>query len=313
MEKPKTTPKDFFLWAAAMVTLYGSIIAFINLFFGYINYAFPDAANLSYYNPYDSGLSYWMATLIIFGIAAIALLRFIHRTIEKDPSRSEIWVRRWALYLTLFIAGMTILGDLVTLLHSFLSGEDLTARFLLKVAVVFLVAAGAFLHFFADLRGYWATQPKRATAVAVGVGLLVILTIGIGFAVVGTPWQARHYRLDEQKVSDLQGIQSQIVTYWQQKQKLPAALDDLNDPLSYYSVPIDPQNKLPYEYQATGATSFRLCATFNAESIMGSTYPGVATPVDPYGKGVADSWQHEAGHQCFARTIDPERYPPFKN
>ena len=58
MDKPKTTPKDFFLWAGAIITFYWSVIAFILLTFDYINYTFPNA--LSYYpaDPYQSGISY---------------------------------------------------------------------------------------------------------------------------------------------------------------------------------------------------------------------------------------------------------------
>ncbi|MDO8517693.1 MAG: DUF5671 domain-containing protein [bacterium] len=317
MNQVKTTPKDFFLWAGAMVTLYGSIIAFINLLFGYINYAFPDALNNYYYgNPYDSGISYWMAAFIVFGTAAVGLLRVIHKTIERDPSRADIWVRRWALYLTLFIAGITILGDLVVLLNTFLAGEDVTTRFLLKVAVVLLVAGGAFMHFLADLRGYWVAKPMRANSVTTAVALVGILAIVAGFFIVGTPWQARLYRFDVQKVNDLQNIQSQIVGYWQQKQKLPSQLSDLSDSLSYNTLPSDPQNGEQYAYKTTGALSFELCAGFNAPSqgTLQDNYPKyrLTTPA-PMGGGKAtpDNWQHAAGDVCFERTIDPERYPPY--
>lgn len=313
MDTPKTTPRDFFLWAGAMVTLYGSIIAFINLLFTYINYAYPDVLNNYYSNPYDSGMSYWMAAFIVFGAAAITLMRIIHKTIEKDSSRADIWVRRWALYLTLFVAGISILIDLIVLLNAFLAGEDLTVRFLLKVVVVLLVASGTFMHFLADLRGYWAAQRSRANAVTIAVSLVGILAIAAGFFIVGTPWQARQYRLDTQKVSDLQQIQSQIVSYWQMKQKLPAALSDLNDSLSYYTTPTDPETGQPYEYAVTGAVSFKLCTTFNAQDqSYGGKGRAIPAPTMPAKYGVQDNWQHGAGHQCFDRTIDPELYPPIK-
>ena len=320
MDKPKTTPRDFFLWAGAMITLYGSIIALMNLFSGYINYAFPDTLNYySYQNPYDSGMSYWMSMFIILSIAAIGLLRFIHRTIEKDPSRAEIWIRRWALHLTIFIAGVTILGDLIALLHTFLSGSDLTTRFLLKVAVVFLVSGGAFLHFLADLRGYWAAEPRRANLMTIAVSLVGILTIVSGFFIIGTPQQARQYRLDDQKINDLQNIQWQVVNYWQQKQKLPAKLSDLSDPISGITIPTDPQTGEPYEYKATGAMTFDLCATFNLPSRDNTSYVKgrvmvVGVPVgSDYAASQNDTWQHEGGKQtCFSRTIDPDRYPPIK-
>lgn len=310
MDKPKTTPKDFFLWAGAMITLYGSIISFINLLFGYINYVFPDVLNNYYQNPYDSGLSYWMAAFIILSVAAIGLLRYIHMTIASDQSRADIWVRRWALYLTLFIAGLTILGDLITLLNAFLAGEDLTARFLLKVTVVFLVASGVFMHFLADLRGYWAAEPKRANMVAAAVALVGLCAVVSGFFIIGTPWEARIARLDNQRVSDLESLQSQILSYYQNKQALPTTLKQLEDPTLYYNIPVDPETGAAYEYTKTADLGFELCATFKAEgrTVNNGRY---ATMPAQYGvKGTADNWQHGVGRTCFTRTVDPDFFPP---
>ncbi len=310
MDTPKLTPIDFFLWVSSMVTLYASIFAFISLLFAYIDYTFPDP--LRYYgDPYSSGISYYMASLIVLTPVFIILMRIIHQSIERDPSRGHIWIRRWALYLTLFIAAATIVGDLITLVMYFFNG-DITTRFLLKVAVILLVGGGGFLHFLADLRGYWERSPGQARTMGYALGILVIVSIIAGFFIIGTPWQARLYRYDEQKVSDLQGLQSQIVNYWQTKQSLPAQLSDLRDPISYYTVPYDPQSGAAYEYRSVGATTFELCATFNAPTQSGASAIRMA-PVETYPmKGTEDdNWHHEAGRTCFERTIDPERYPPF--
>src|SRR3569832_1115032 len=55
----------FFLWAGAMLFLYISIVAFITLLFGYIDYVFPNSLNYYPSNPYDNGISYQMAMLIV--------------------------------------------------------------------------------------------------------------------------------------------------------------------------------------------------------------------------------------------------------
>jgi len=224
MEKPKITAKDFFLWAGAMVAFYWSIIAFILLTFDYINYAFPNA--LSYYpvDPYQSGISSEMASIIVLLPLYLLLMRFIHKSVAADPSRNEVWVRRWALILTLFVAGIAVAIDLITLLTTFLNGEAVTTAFLLKVLIIFLVAAGVFMHFIADLKGYWDANPKYRQMVRIGVAILAVVTIGSGFLIVGTPGQARLTRFDAQKISDLQNIQSQITSYYQAKQVLPTRL-----------------------------------------------------------------------------------------
>jgi hypothetical protein len=314
MNNAKVTPKDFFLWFAAMLFLYTGVFNFIALVWNYINYTFPDP--LAYYpsDPYQSGISWEMATLIVLSPLFLILMWWIHRSIRNDATRGEIWIRRWALYLTLFIAGVTIAVDLIYVLYAFLNGTDLTTRFLLKALVVLLVAAAGFMHFIADLWGYWEQFPMRNRAVAWATIALVILTIIAGFFIVGTPSQARLYRYDQQKINDLQSIQYQIVNYWQSKQKLPANLSDLNDPLSNFAVPSDPQPGDAYTYQATGPLSFKLCATFNAGS-RGSNpsenAPMIPAPMGAAGKAIQDNWQHGAGQTCFDRTIDPQRYPPF--
>ncbi|HUY62848.1 MAG TPA: DUF5671 domain-containing protein [Candidatus Paceibacterota bacterium] len=312
MDKPKITPKDFFLWAGAMITLYWSIIAFILLIFSYLNYAMPDP--LQYYSadPYSAGISYQMASLIVFFPLFLVLMRVIRTSIARDATRAEVWVRRWALYLTLFVAAVTVAVDLVTLIMYFFNG-DVTLRFALKVLVILLVAGGGFLHFLADLKGYWQQNSAKARLVGWATAVLVLVTIVAGFFIVGTPWEARLYRYDEQKVSDLQEIQAQVVTYWQAKQQLPGSLADLTNAISGFTAPTDPQTGAAYEYQAQGVHSFELCATFNAEtqpyapSVRSAPLaPGVTKPAE------MDVWYHGAGRVCFERTIDPALYPPLK-
>jgi len=311
MDKPKTTPKDFFLWAGAMVSFYWSVISFILLTFDYINYVFPNA--LTYYpaDPYQSGISYEMASIIVLMPLSLFLMRLISGDILKDPSRKEIWVRRWALLLTLFVSGAAITVDLITLLTTFLNGEEMTTAFLLKVLVVLLVAIGVFLHFITDLRGYWIEFPARKRAVGIGIIILAVVAIGSGFFIVGTPAQARLARFDAQKISDLQNIQSQITSYYQAKQKLPAVITDLNNSLNYGPVPVDPQSGEPYSYQATGALAFKLCAVFNAQSRANYAQIEAVTPVGIKG-ATQDNWQHGTGEVCFNRAIDPAFYPPIK-
>lgn len=315
MDKPKITAKDFFLWAGSIVAFYWSVIAFIFLIFDYIDYAFPNVLDYPT-DPYQSGISFEMASIVILLPLYMVIARLIRQDAVRDPSRREVWIRRWALILTLFVAGVAIAGDLITLLTTFLNGEELTTAFLLKVLVILLVAAGVFMHFIADLKGYWDAFPLRRRSVGIGAGVLAVVTIIAGFFIVGSPAQARLARFDTEKVRDLQTIQSQVMIYYQAKQKLPVALADINTSLSDRPLPNDQQTGQPYEYQATGMFSFKLCATFNAQSrgdqnVYTETRAAMPTPVG--GKaGAPDNWQHASGNVCFARTIDPSLYPPLK-
>jgi hypothetical protein len=280
------------LWAGVIIALYGSIASLLTLLFEYINYAFPDAL-AGYVDPYNGPVRVAMAALIVLVPTLIILLRIIRGTIEREPGKANIWVRRWALGLTLFIATVTILIDLITLINKFLGGE-ITERFGLKVLMVLLVAAGVFMHFLADMWGYWITNPRKATSVGIGVFVLAIAVVVAGFFIIGTPGQVRMLRLDAEKVQDLQNIQSQITDYWQQNGLLPADLGALTDSLSLMNIPVDPQSGAPYTYKVVNQTAFQLCAMFSS-----ATSPNDTTE---------QNWQHGAGTVCFDRTIDPKRY-----
>lgn len=306
----KTSPRDFFLWAGALLALYGSVVSLIALLFSYVNRAFPDP--LAYAgDPFGSDVRFSMAVLIVLAPLALVLFRFIRKTIAAEAGKAHIWVRRWALMLTLFIAGATIAIDLITLINTFLGGE-ITVRFFLKVAVVLLVASAVFMHFLADLKGYWLTHGRRANLVGIASGVLALLVLAAGFVIVGSPTEVRMLRYDAQKVSDLQNIQWQIVNYWQQKGALPVALEDVADPLSGSVLPMDPQSGEAYVYEATGELAFTLCATFNRPTPDTSGQGAFPARDMAYPSMMGDeSFEHGEGETCFDRTIDPERYPPF--
>lgn len=313
MDKARVTAKDFFLWTGAMVALYWSVISFIYLVFNYIDYTFPTPTSFAPIDPYESGVGHEMASIIVLFPIYLILMWLIRRDMKRDPSRKNIWVRRWALIFTLFITGLTIAIDLITVLTTFFDGESFTESFVMKAVLVLLVAAVAFMHFIADLWGYWDEYPMRKRSVAIGVCVLAVLTIAAGFFIIGTPWQAQAYQFDEQKVNDLQTIQSEVITYWQEEGKLPASLTALNDPTAGVTVPMDEQTGQPYQYKVLNALGFQLCATFNAATApYAITAEELAVPVAAGGSGSpddSDSWYHDAGQQCFTRTIDPSRYP----
>jgi len=314
----RTTAKDFFLWSGALVALYTAATTLITLLFDYINYTFPDPL-AGAGDPYGSSMRFSMALLIVSTPTALVLFRLIRSSIASDSSRSMIWVRRWGLMLTLFVSATVGLIDLTTLINYFLGGE-ITIRFALKVAVVLLVAIGAFLHFLADLKGYWDTHRKLSGVVSGAVGILVIASIVASYFVIGSPTHIRDLRSDSQRVNDLSSIQTQILSYYQQKRSLPQELTDVSDPLTYFTVPNDPETKNAYEYSTSGKLSFTLCADFKTDSpvtsgkgeysygIGGGVASDVAYP--SYGLSSTDSvWTHGAGHTCFTRTIDPDKFP----
>ena len=310
MDKPKVTAKDFFLHVAILVTLYVSVVSVITLLVQTINAAFPDALEGYYsYQGYTSGLRFAVASLIIVFPVFVFLSWWSHRQIIARPELKDLSIRKWFNYLTLFLAGGTIVGDLIAFLNSFLGGE-VTTRFVLKVLAILLVIGFVFIYHLYELRG---NATKNAYRVFRALAILVVLAAIVwSFFVMGSPQTARDIRFDEQRVSDLQNIQYQIINFWQYKHKLPVTIAELADPLSGQIIPNDPASGEPYEYRMTDTLAFELCATFAKTSRDASGNYSGPTPVMPYGvKGSESNWWHDAGRTCFSRTIDPQLYPPI--
>lgn len=300
----KISPKDFFLHIGAMVTLYVSAGSLLALVFQIINKLHPDALNY-YSDPYSGAMRFAIASLIIVFPLFIWLTRLINNDLEANPEKRELGLRKWLTFLTLFVAAVVMAGDAIVVINQFLGGE-ITTRFILKALAVLVVAKAIFWYYIKSLRGTMSRSQSKMFGWL--VALVVLITLIGGFMVMGSPMTQRLMRFDEQKISDLQSIQWQITNYWQAKGALPNTLDDINDPISSFMTPIDPQTNQPYEYKRTGTMSFEICANFNLESGNGSGESVVKYPI----MGTNENWKHEAGRACFERVIDPQLYPVNK-
>ncbi|MDP3735555.1 MAG: DUF5671 domain-containing protein [bacterium] len=314
--KHRTSPKDFFLYLAALVALYTVVVSVLRLWFEIINTIFPDPLEY-HYGFADGTLRAAMAALIVVFPLHLYLARLWNALMRREPEKSELWVRRWFVYLTLFVAGVTLAVDLIVLIDRFLGGE-LTTRFVFKVIAVFIAAGAVFGYFLYDLRRDVARPDRRLKLFAVAASSVVLGSIIGGFLVIGSPKEARDRRFDDQRTSNLQEIQWQVIEHWRQRRSLPPDLAALTEIFGYVQ-PLDPATtRPPYEYRVTGPNSFELCAMFSLPSGSASPkgapyarYPAAPEPASIYVDRVDEkffvkgsSWEHEAGRACFERVIE---------
>lgn len=303
----------------AIIALYMSAASLMTLLFQYINVLFPDPLVYASYASIAGAIRYAMATLIIIFPVYIFISKMLNSEYAATPEKREYKFRKWLVYFTLFVAGVTIITDLVVLIFNFLGG-DLTGRFILKILVVLLVAGVIFWYYQKDLKN--AISQEQIKTLAYGVSLFILISIVAGFFTAGSPTKARLYNFDQRKVSDLQSIQYEIINQWQRKEAMPQTLNDLTDSISGFSASVDPQTLKEYEYIVNprtyqvgegvkDKTVFELCAEFNLSSNFGVI--GRSLAESPAMKGVSsENWNHGAGRQCFERTIDPLLYPKLK-
>lgn len=330
VEKPKISAGFFFLSLGLLITLITSVTSFLNLVFETLDNRFPDVLNSVYeygYSTYQyESIRMSLSTLIIFFPILLLIVYFWNKASTAGLNKIDEMVRKWLIYVLLFLSGLVATIDLVMLVHYFISGE-ITLRFVLKVFAVLVATLYVGVYFIYKLKGKEKVFGFNINiSTLIKSSALVLFVIVWSFTVIGTPWKQRQLRLDDRRVQDLQTIQYQIINYWQQKEQLPEKLADIANPISGFSLPVEPEfekGKM-YEYSVKGTLTFELCADFAMPMPKGwKEYKGyggvmpmmerdIATsyPAYPSG-GTNESWDHGAGRTCFERTIDKDIYPPF--
>lgn len=301
-----TTARDVFMYLLLVIVVGMSAMNLGTLLFQYVNIYVPDSSlQQCFASSCVQAIRWALASLIIVFPVLLWVWRFLQRDCIQYPEKLDSRVRRWILYFLLFVSGVVLIGDLVSLVYSWLQG-DFTVQFVLKVLIIAYVAGSIFFYFLRALNPSSGVGSKIVGWVAIGV---TTVTLVVGFISSGSPFQARLERLDNQRVQDLQNIQNQIVySHWSAKQSLPGTLSDLNDSISGYVVPVDPQSKVSYEYTKKGDTSFELCAVFATELRVDTSLNRISYPVGA--NSAEGNWFHGVGRTCFERSIDTQLYPP---
>lgn len=288
----RVSAKDFFLHLGMIVALYTVVISFLNLIFRVIGRAFPDMITNGYYWSQGSEISMPVATLIIVFPIFLVLSKFVYKSYEEMPEKKNLGVRKWLTYITLFIAGIILAGDLVTVLYKFLDGQDITTSFVLKALAVLLVSGAVFGYYLQDIRERISGKARSVWAVATGV--IILISIILGFAVIGSPRTQRQLRMDQEIIYSLENVNWQVINYWQVNGMIPETIPSLPEQI---------------EYKKTDNMTYELCATFNhSNQYRNGRGMGSEANFAPKMPGVVD-WSHNAGYHCFEMEIDPVVYP----
>ncbi len=316
IERPKLSNQEFFLWFGIIITLYSTVSAFLNMIFRVLNKALPDALDgISYYSSYNSSsngltsLSTPLSIIIISFPIFILLTYYTNKQLKKNPERASLRFRKFVIYLTIFLACIMVVTDLIVLLQYFLRGE-ITTRFIVKVLCILLVSGVVGGYYVTDLRRNVAEKSNTIKIFAVASFLIVISAIVCTFFVFGSPQNTRKLQFDEQRVTILDNMNRDVLDYWQTHGFIPKNINDLITANQYYSQTnryLDPDitsnNKIEYIYLVD--TSYKICATFSTDNTSSNITPN-------YNSMISDSGfiNHKSGYTCFDKKIDPVQFPP---
>jgi hypothetical protein len=150
--RPQLSARDAFMYLVMFGMLYVSAYQFGNLVFQFVNLAFPDPLDPRGPEEYIGDRIRWATSALLVAFPVFLFVAYrIARRVARDPAQRMSAIRKWLTYLTLFVAACIIVGDLIFLLNSVLSGE-LTVRFILKALTVGLIATGIFGYYLWSMR-----------------------------------------------------------------------------------------------------------------------------------------------------------------
>ena len=147
--KPYLSAREAFLYLFFFILLGVVSYNLGSLLFALIDYTVADTLADFRQNQLPRQMRGAIAGLIV----ALPIFIFVARALQKNrrnnPMMQRSRIRKWLTYVSLIIAGCTLVGDGISLVSQFLNG-DLTLRFTLKALVIALIAGGIFGYFIRD-------------------------------------------------------------------------------------------------------------------------------------------------------------------
>lgn len=149
--QPYLSAREAFLYLFFFILLGIVSYSLGSLFYGLIDVAFRDPLEASEYrivrnqSQIRSAISGLVVGLPIF----LYLAHILRKARRTKPELQRSRIRKWLTYLSLVVAGCTLVGDATSLIYNLLSGE-LTITFLLKSLVVAVIAGAIFAYFIRD-------------------------------------------------------------------------------------------------------------------------------------------------------------------
>ena len=149
--RPYLSARVAFLYLLFFIMLAIVAWSFGTLLFAMINNVLPDVTKSNRYTGIRSvrQLRFGISGLVVAAPIFFYLARFLSKARQKDPELQRSQIRKWLTYITLVIAGATLVGDAISLVYNLLDGE-LSTRFVLKSLVVGAIAGTIFVYFLKD-------------------------------------------------------------------------------------------------------------------------------------------------------------------
>jgi len=272
-----------FFW----ITVYMCLSSVWSILYSLIDLKYPDvigaAAN---YGGYSSGAAYdtFAFPLAMTVVSAFTALFIGFWLISKFQSNKALRPERLYLFMrALVFVGAAILAfsGFVYVVYSWLYG-NLPIAVLFKGIVAAVVVGSVALYFYLVADGKNSNEANISKLFSVLLVIATIATLYFSFQIIGTPAQARIYRLDAITIQNLQNMKYQIDNQDQSYGKRIQTLNEITDTYAKNLLKVTPMT------YTTTDSDYTLCAAF------GGDMPQTINTVNR-----DETWDYHAGNSCF--------------
>jgi hypothetical protein len=261
--------------------------------FELINKYVPDFLVYSYQGGFnDSQLKFAFSALLISAPIYFFCSYFLEKNVKKGNLSLSNSLRKWLLYLIIFISSVVIMGWLIGLLTNFLGGE-LTLKFALRALSAIVISALILGFYVYEIRRNKAEKTPSAVKLYTIIFVIIVgASLVLSLFSMESPQKAREKRLDNLILNSFDSISMAIDTHYNDKAGLPEELSDLNSEFLQFEQMHDPQTKEMFAYNILDEKTYELCANFRTETTEKS-------------QGYKMNYQrnHQQGWQCLKREV----------
>jgi hypothetical protein len=272
-----------FFW----IVVYICLSSIWSILYSLIDIKYPDilgaASNYGYPAvgaAYDT-FAFPLAMTLVSSITALILAFWLVYKFQQNKNLRP--QRLYSFMRNLVYLGSVILAfsGFVYVVYSWLYG-NLPIAILYKGIVAFLIVGSVALYFYLVADGENKKEANISRAFALLLVLVTGLTLAASFKIIGTPEQARLYRLDSLTLQDLQTVKYEIDN---QGQSFNLRINNLSEITSSYVKTAIKRTDMSY---AKTDKDYTLCAEFNSD--MPATVNTPERDMD---------WDYTKGTSCF--------------
>lgn len=175
----KSTPKDFFTYLLATITLYICVYDVLQLCFQYID-SITAVANTGFVSDFSTKFSikWHLASLIVAFPIYLYTSHMIIKSCRLEPAKCDLRIRKWLIYFTLFLSVIIMMISLTSIIYDFLQ-NDLAITSILKTLLVLLIIGWIFIYYNHELKQGWSNTQLKIITILTIIFVLFIIIYGI--------------------------------------------------------------------------------------------------------------------------------------